>query len=329
MENCLFCNQPLENIQRWKNRDAYSHSCHNCGEYLLSGTFKESLQISSDDKIRIASYLQSRHLTGKSPVALTDEKLSQGDIDGVPLITIDEMLDQFPKRVDEKINRALLNMGKLTKHFGQIIGITSEYYPLFYAINSQELITIIHELEQSGYLRRAEFKSTGSSYIAEISVTAKGFDRIYELGKVNPTSHQAFVAMWFDSSLDNIYEKGVKRAIEDAGYDSKRIDKKEFLGKIDDEIIAEIRRSRFLVADFTGFRTGVFYEAGFAYGLGIPVIFTCKEDYKDKIKEHFDTRQYKHITWKDENDLYTQLLNTIGASSSIGWGSQVKKEKSK
>ena len=81
--------------------------------------------------------------------------------------------------------------------------------------------------------------------------------------------------------------------------------------------MAEIRRSRFLVADFTEFRTGVFYESGFAKGLGIEVIFTCREDQKDKIKEHFDTRQEKHITWKDEPDLYNQLLNSMITSSKM------------
>ena len=71
--------------------------------------------------------------------------------------------------------------------------------------------------------------------------------------------------------------EGLRRGIEDAGYQALRIDKKEDVVKIDDEIISEIRRSRFLVADFTqgndGARGGVYFEAGFALGLGIPVIF--------------------------------------------------------
>lgn len=56
---------------------------------------------------------------------------------------------------------------------------------------------------------------------------------------------------------------------------------------------AEIRRSRFLVADFThdkkqGARGSVYYEAGFAHGLNIPVIFTAR----DGTKPHFDTSAY-------------------------------------
>ena len=62
-----------------------------------------------------------------------------------------------------------------------------------------------------------------------------------------------------------------------------RIDQKEHLNRIDDEIIAEIRRTRFLVADCTqgetGPRGGVYYEAGFAHGLKIPVVmkFRCAQ----------------------------------------------------
>ena len=99
----------------------------------------------------------------------------------------------------------------------------------------------------------------------------------------------------------------------DAGYTAMRIDRKEHINKIDDEIIAEIRRSRFLVADFSqgddGARGGVYFEAGFALGLGIPVIYTCRKSDIDKL--HFDTRQYNHIVWETPEDLRTALKNRI------------------
>ncbi|MGO4195686.1 hypothetical protein AB4Z13_10000, partial [Rhizobium sp. YAF28] len=101
------------------------------------------------------------------------------------------------------------------------------------------------------------------------------------------------------------------------------IDQKEHSNKIDDEIIAEIRRSKFLIADFTcglvgsgeGItaipRGGVYYEAGFAQGLGIPVIWCCREDHINHV--HFDTRQFNHITWKTPEELREKLKNRISA----------------
>ena len=109
---------------------------------------------------------------------------------------------------------------------------------------------------------------------------------------------------------------GIKPAIVDAGYEPVRIDRQEFLGKIDDEIVAEIRKSRFVVADFTttrksGARGGVYYEAGFAHGLDIPAILTCHQDCMNDV--HFDTNHFNHLVWATPEDMRTKLKNRIEA----------------
>ena len=66
------------------------------------------------------------------------------------------------------------------------------------------------------------------------------------------------------------------------------------------------------MADFTGQRGGVYFEAGFAMGLGIPVIWTCRDtDINDL---HFDTRQYNHIPWANPKELRVRLQNRIEAT---------------
>jgi nucleoside 2-deoxyribosyltransferase len=42
-----------------------------------------------------------------------------------------------------------------------------------------------------------------------------------------------------------------------------------------------------LVCDLTGYRGGVYFEAGFAYGLGLPVIYICRKDWcsEEKLKD--------------------------------------------
>jgi nucleoside 2-deoxyribosyltransferase len=82
--------------------------------------------------------------------------------------------------------------------------------------------------------------------------------------------------------------------------------------KICDRIIAEIRTCQFLVADVTLQRPGVYFEAGFAMGLGRPVIWTCRKD--DLVDVHFDTRQYNHIDWKDSGGLRMRLADRIKAT---------------
>ena len=146
-------------------------------------------------------------------------------------------------------------------------------------------------------------------------VTVEGYGAIADRA-TGIESSQVFVAMWFDEQMDEPYDKGIRLGIEDVGYSAMRIDQKEHVNKIDDEIIAEIRRSRFLVADFTqgqdGARGGVYFEAGFAFGLGIPVIYTCRKDMIEKLA--FDTRQYNHIFWECNEDLRRSLGNRIAAT---------------
>ncbi len=147
-------------------------------------------------------------------------------------------------------------------------------------------------------------------------VTVFGYSHLAQK-RSNIDSAQAFVAMWFDPSMKEIYEKGIEPAVREARYNAYRVDRDEYIGRVDDKIIAEIRRSRFLIADFThgekGVRGGVYYEAGFAEGLNLPVIPMCKKEKVDGDPTylHFDTSHLNHILWTDEDDLRDQLQNRI------------------
>jgi nucleoside 2-deoxyribosyltransferase len=145
----------------------------------------------------------------------------------------------------------------------------------------------------------------------EWRITAKGFITADDLRARRAASSQAFVAMWFHEDLESAYSDGKKPAVQGAGYDPMLIRDKEHAGKIDDEIIAEIRRSAFLIADFTGHRGGVYLEAGYAMGRGLPVIWTCQKDHIEKL--HFDIRQYNCIDWSKPTDLAKRLQKRIEA----------------
>jgi nucleoside 2-deoxyribosyltransferase len=150
----------------------------------------------------------------------------------------------------------------------------------------------------------------------EYRLVAKAHILYDEMVGERAASSQAFVAMWFDPQMKDAYDKGFELAITGAGYSPLRIDRKEHDGKIDDQIIAEIRRSAFVVADFTEHRGGVYYEAGFAHGLGRHVIFTCQRDHLSKL--HFDVRQYITILWDKPSDVVAPLQNRILALFGAG-----------
>ena len=117
-------------------------------------------------------------------------------------------------------------------------------------------------------------------------VTTEGLEFLQEKRK-NQESKKVFVAMWFNEKVDFIYEQAVEPAIRECNYEPERIDRVEHNNIIDDEIIANIKQSKFIIADFTAEkdkpRGGVYYEAGFADGLGIPVIFLFKSLLINKI----------------------------------------------
>ena len=161
--------------------------------------------------------------------------------------------------------------------------IRPEFLAFSWVQDNQEQIYILEEyLEKEMHF--IEF--FGGRY----RVTPKGWAYLQSLQQTNAQSIIGFIAMWFDSSV-NTAHLAIHAGIQNAGYEPLRIDKKEHNNKIDDEIVAGIRRSKFLIADFTGHRGGVYFEAGLAMGLGLPVIWLCRKD--DLEKTHFDTRQHE------------------------------------
>ncbi len=151
--------------------------------------------------------------------------------------------------------RRLLNVlvGK-SQYPGQSVDLVRQRdYPLVFGRNDEEFDYFLDHLEALDWLK----KDVDSADIS-CTVTPRGWTEFEKSRAANIESEKAFVAMWFDPGMDDAYEQGIKPAIEeDAGFKSIRIDAVEHAGKIDDRIIAEIRESRFLVADFTGHRGGV------------------------------------------------------------------------
>lgn len=148
----------------------------------------------------------------------------------------------------------------------------------------------------------------------EYKVSPKGL--LYLEGRRESISSVGFCAMWFNEEVLPLWVNVIEPAIRLAGYDPIKIDLEPHNGKIDDAIIANIRACKFVVADITGNRGGVYYEAGFAHGLGKDVIFMCRKG--DSL--HFDIQQYNCIFWTPEKleEAQSQLKNRILATLGQG-----------
>lgn len=272
------------------------------------------LRLQDDPKVKDNPKVKARLTT-----MLVDEREQGVPWPRVTIERIEEAKKVDPLPVPERAERLLRYLVKCSaEEIGSAIPIrdaqTSEYRGALAWSEStgwDEIVFLSDYLSKNGWVEIVGIPNTLAI------VTVDGYTRIDSLKTSSVDSAQAFVAMWFDDKMNDAYEKGIKPAIEQSGYTPMRIDRKPDVDKLDDDIIAEIRRSRFLIADMThgkdGARGSVYFEAGFADGLSIPIIYTCRSDLMDEV--HFDTRQYAYIVWKkgEEAELQRPLLQRIRA----------------
>lgn len=278
------------------------------------------------------AFISLPNLNNSSKVKLTHEIVSHviaGSTIEISTSTIDGLRGTSEGSVIERAQRLLRYLILSSDRIGKWLEFPADTKhsddPLVFAIwkvpnfNSAPLLAWSDSLEwdEVGFLIQmleadGLVQTNGEDIQPSIRVTPKGFIQAEETAS-KVQSAQAFVAMWFDASMAKAYSDGIEPAVRNAGYRPLRIDNKEHVNKIDDEIVAEIRRSRFIVADFTSApnqpRGGVYFEAGYAMGRGIPVIWTCHADMINFV--HFDTRQFNHIVWDSPADLSDKLEKRI------------------
>ena len=288
----------------WVQDDLYvEHSPRAGGKYRIPRVMKwrlEDLGLEDSHKARLTTRLIDQRRMGIDWPWVSASLVEEAK--NAPLLPVQDRADRLIRFIADQAVPVSVTVRVEQDTYGA--------YAWSESIQWHEIRYLLDYLTESGWIQPHPGAHEGFNG----TVTVAGHRRIEEQ-KTNFDSSQAFVAMWFDPSMDKHYEDGFKLAIRAAGYVPLRIDKKHTLGKLDDEIIAEIRRSRFLVADFThgdkGARGSVYFEAGFAHSLGIPVIYTCHKDNMDDL--HFDTRQYPHIVWETPEELRKQLQDRIMA----------------
>ena len=121
---------------------------------------------------------------------------------------------------------------------------------------------------------------------------------------ITPTA--VFTIMPFTEEFRDVYAS-YAAVCEEFGFTAERTDQEESLERIIPRIIAGIRRSAFVIADATESNPNVFYEIGFAAGLGMPVIVTARKG----TSLPFDIVDIPIIFWTGQEDLKGQLRKRI------------------
>lgn len=294
-DNCWICNRPA-NKNPNGNRDGTKVSCSYCGDYTISNTLEASEgKLDDTQRWKLCCAVRIRYNRGESVCLLTSNYLDYIEntrFPGNPLELVDELLKELKRRNPD---------------IGGVIPINAtNEYPSIPVKSADQFHKISQYARDLGYIV--------SPTDQQMEITLEGWKRLDNLTRIGIDSNKVFVAMWFDSSMADAWENGLKSCINDCNYEPIRIDQTEYNEGVCDEIIAQIRSARFIIADFTGNNQGVYYEAGFAHGLGKQVIFTCKKSFFNENPVHFDVRHYNFILWEDIEELKTRLKNRIQAT---------------
>lgn len=150
-----------------------------------------------------------------------------------------------------------------------------------------------------------------------VDLTLEGWER-YEAEKRGVVSaSQGFIAMQFgDPDLDSFVNDVIKPATKAIGYDLVDMRDVARAGVIDNLMRTQIRDSAFVIADLTHDNSGAYWEAGYAEGLGKPVIYICEKAKFDDQSTHFDTNHCTTVPWSkdDAKGFRSELIATLRRS---------------
>ena len=305
-DRCFICQN--ENSQHESIDDFDRYDCPFCGTYYIS---KELSSILQADSSRLMDF------GNKAPAMAVEMK--QRGLDGYRLVANEHLeasigslpfLSSYPTDFDEIIDRSLINLFiRARKPFSMIkIPIPLDRHYLF-SPRDADATSVIDALTTLGYIEESAF--SGEAW--HTCLTLQGWRAGKKLLREWNNSNKVFIAMWFNDIETGFLRKMMRDVVERQGYKVIVIDEDHHDGYIMERVLNRIRESRFVIADFTcqpecsndkgqvgcGVRGGVYFEAGYAKGMGKTLIATCRNDDASRSRLHFDVQQLNTIFWKE------------------------------
>jgi len=285
--------------------------CPQCGMYQY---FPNDSGVNSGNRHLIAGYLFETR---------KEAELQRIDMRQICGEKVKNLLSSpiIPKTSMQYLDKILLHIYKLENGFSCQLLMANFHPAIGYAKNREEFSLMIHSLMDMGYMKYQSVDGGDLAYY----LTIEGLQYTESLLASNKNSTTAFIAMRFTNEMRVVRDEAIKPAALTCGFDAFTVDEEEYLGDVTDRIITGIKTCRFVIADFTDNNLGVYYEAGYAKGLGIPVIKTCRKDWHDdptidvitkkkKNQLHFDIEHDNLILWESQEDLARKLEAKIRAT---------------
>jgi nucleoside 2-deoxyribosyltransferase len=278
--------------------DGVHQVCPRCGEFKLSGSAGGALRrgVGPGKRALLSGYVREQNNSGSVPTITSK-------------ILANVLQRSLPSLADRSFS-LLKEAEKGLTALGETFNINEpRFLASSYSAHINDVHYLIRMLSSQGLVKSLALDGT-------CEILPVGYMKLDELRGPQSSSARGFIAMSFDPSMNDVYEMGFQSGVLAAGFDPLRIDRHEHINRIDDEIIRQINASRFVVADFSGHRGGVYFEAGYALGKQIPVFWTCKKSDMENL--HFDIRQFNCIDWETPQSLSERLAARIEAVLGAG-----------
>lgn len=311
LDHCPVCSRPVEITPNSFN-GTYHVDCLTCGEYRISQECEEDMK--PEHKRNLARHMYTTR--GDAGRMLTSTRIPPADewTRVVDLASAERMFQDDLSPL-EKYQSAISALTKQNRPFGYWFNNIEDRWAVP-TMNDDEADSILWALAAEGHLSSGEGIGVTRDGRFQFHLTPKALEYVAFLPQVaRRKGITVFVACRFCDELRPATE-AICNTLTSMGYAAKILMVPESNDLVDIEIYEGIRESRFVVADLTYNRQSVYYEAGFAHGLGLDVILTCRSDhFDDKSDEstyvHFDLNHRPIIVYGDVAELEKELRGHI------------------
>jgi len=245
---------------------------------------------------------------------LTELGVEPPEINSKKLIYIENSIPEY--NPSDKQYLFLRNLSRKSKYPGDNVFIIPEYdYSLGWALSPEEILFYIRFLVERNLVsltERNELVFSQKTNPISLEITPCGWEYLDKYEQRAIELSQAYVAMSCSKSMNVIWEKAIKPAVNDAGYKAIRFETttQDNNYSMNTKVISVIRDSLFVIAEITDRTPVVYFEGGYALGRNLPVIWCAKvNDLKNSV-HHFDSGG-NLILWETFEDLKDKLYDNI------------------
>jgi nucleoside 2-deoxyribosyltransferase len=283
-------------------------NCTSCGLYKITSSLLASFAAEGKILNRLQRASLSHVVRQQSDHANT-VKLHDSDFDYF------KKIPALPSPPQQAKN-AIRVIGNHERETGEHLNdLPNGFFAQIGALSRARAVELCKELLVAKLIRvKNERETFETNRFERCALTFSGWEQ-YEaerLGKL--AGDYGFIAMKFgDAVLDSFLSDAIRPAVESLSF--KLVDMRDVAqaGIIDNIMRVTIRDSAFVLVDLTHDNAGAYWEAGYAEGIGKPVIYLCEKAKFDTKSTHFDTNHLTTVPWEAANgsDFSDRLVATL------------------